>query len=269
MTKPDRELPTVSVIMAAFNEQENIQRAIISLQSQTYADWELIVVDDGSLDRTPKLIAELARGDSRIKGIFKGANSGLPDSLNTALRKARGRFIARADADDVNLPDRLERQISYLEMNPSVDVVGGGALLMNSRGEAVRVALMPNAHEDLALQPILKTPFFHPTVMMRKEFFSRVGPYSLDFPRAEDKELWLRGLRCGCRYANLNTPLIQYFTNDYKRSWRAIWQNSLSRARLAMRYRMPLGLFWAMTALLNATLIKLRIRRPRLMKRVK
>src|SRR4051812_26679567 len=115
--------PTVSVLMAVYNGEQYLREAVNSILSQTFKDFEFIIIDDGSTDRSPELLASYARADSRVKLISR-PNKGLTKSLNEGLHAARGEFVARMDGDDISLPERFERQVSYLREHPEVVLVG-------------------------------------------------------------------------------------------------------------------------------------------------
>ena len=225
--------PKISVVMAAYNEERDIGRALDSIIAQTFTDWELIVIDDGSTDATTSIVRRYADSDSRIKLTCNDTNLELSASLNKGIGLAQAGIIARADADDINLPERLAKQYAFLKANDDVDVLGTGAYLLDETGRRVSTFSHPLTHAELEALPFLKIQFFHPSVMIRRRFFEQVGLYDPSYPNAEDKEIWLRGLNVGCRYANLQEPLIEYSTDGFVKSWRSITRNSLSLVRMA------------------------------------
>ena len=121
-------MPKISVIMAAFNEEANIQNAILSIQDQTFKEWELVIVDDGSDDGTLNLINDAVSLDSRITCLSNDKNIGLAMSLNKAISFSNSEYIARMDADDYSLPDRLETQLNFMQGNPDISVLGTGGI---------------------------------------------------------------------------------------------------------------------------------------------
>lgn len=253
--------PRISIILAAYNEERTIGRAIESIQAQTFKDWELIVVNDGSVDATEKIVLQYADNDERIRLITNSRNMKLPASLNKGIELARADLIARADADDINHPDRLSKQFVFMQENPDVDVLGTGAWLLDSSGNRINAVALPEGHDDLSRLPFLKTHFFHSSVLVRRHFFSRVGMYDVRYQRAQDKELWLRGLRARCRYGNLPEPLIDYATADYIRSFRSILSNTNSLLRMVREYGIERGylkvaLFFAYSLAIKANIYK-------------
>lgn len=262
-TSPGPVAPKISIVMAAYNEERNIGRALDSILAQTFVDWELIVIDDGSKDATAELVQRYAENDSRIRLVCNETNLQLSASLNKAIGLARADLIARADADDINLPERLAKQHRYLQAHEETDVLGTGAYLLDATGTRVNSFSHPLTHAELEMLPFLKIQFFHPSVMMRRRFFDKAGLYDPRYPRAQDKEMWLRGLAAGCCYANLSEPLIEYSTDGFVTSWRSILRHGFSLFRIAKDHRIHRGYVQALILLAYTAAIKLKIRTPK------
>jgi hypothetical protein len=177
------------VLMGAYNAERYVEEAISSLLEQTFADFELIVVDDGSTDRTGELLGALR--DRRIISIKNDQNMGLTRSLNQGLGLARGKYIARLDADDASLPERLERQVALLEARPDVGLVGCPVIYMDPDGQDVGVQRI---YTDDYHRALLNMDFCweHSAVMFRADCVAEVGPYREAFRYAQDYDLWLR-----------------------------------------------------------------------------
>lgn len=197
--------PTVSVIMAAYNAASQIGPAIISILNQTFTDFELIVVDDGSVDNTADVVKSFA--DPRIILLRNPRNYKLPKSLNIAIDAARGRYTARQDADDLSLPSRLERQVVFLEKHPEVDVIGSSYYTFNDRGDIIGFMRLPESHEEIVSDP-LNIRLMHPTIMGRTEWFRRFR-YRERYARAQDRDLFWRSF-ASSRFANLPEFLYAY-----------------------------------------------------------
>ena len=205
MTPP----PHVTVVLAAYNAEHVVGRAVASIVAQTHPSWDLLAIDDGSTDGTIGVLERAAAADSRIEVVRNDRNRGLAASLNDGWRRARGELVARMDADDVSLPDRLQRQASFLARHPEVDVLGTGARLVDADGRVLRDARRPERHEELVARMYKETPFFHPSVMARRSFLDRAGGYDERLRRSQDIDLWLRTYR-RFRFHNLPEPLIEY-----------------------------------------------------------
>ena len=256
-------MPKISIVMAAYNEAHDVGRALDSILAQSFVDWELIVIDDGSTDATAEIVKRYAEKDSRIRLVVNEANMQLSASLNKAIGLARADVIARADADDINLPERLAKQHRYLQAHQETDVLGTGAYLLDATGNRVNSVSYPISHAELSTLPFLKIQFFHPSVMMRRRFFDMAGLYDPRYPNAEDKEMWLRGLAAGCCYANLPEPLIEYSTDGFVKSWRAILRHGLSLFRIAGDLKIKGGYLQAIMLCAYTGAIKLKIHKPK------
>lgn len=196
----------LSICMAVRNGEATIERAIRSIRNQTWSDWELIVVDDGSIDQTVDLVAKIP--DARIK-LFKNSRSlGLAACLNRALSKSNGKFIGRMDADDVSFPYRFERQLDFLERRPRVDLVGGQALMFRGDWDLVGVLNAPLDHDQITQAPSSSLPIFHPTWVGKADWFARYN-YDEKYLRAQDFELLLRAMPYST-YANLPEVVLGY-----------------------------------------------------------
>ncbi len=196
----------VVVMLAVHNQANSLRKCIDSVIQQTWPDWHLCVVDDGSTDGSGDVAAA---GSPRVTVLRNECRMGLAASLNRIWRTLRADLYARIDADDVCLPDRLRQQIEYLERHPEVAVLGGGALVIGPDGEVAGCFRRPERHEELMAGLFRQNPFLHPTVIMRREFLEVTGGYDPTLWRAQDYDLWLRGAQY-FRYANLSEPLIAY-----------------------------------------------------------
>ena len=193
MIAPSPGTPLVSVVMAVFNGERYLREAIDSIVSQTFADWEFIIVDDGSSDGTAGILAGYANRDARFKVLTQG-NQGLIASLNTASAVARGRYIARFDADDISVASRLERQVAFLNENPDVAVVGGQIEMITADGFVLLTTKEPLRPEDIAVALPERNCMTHTVIMMRTGRLLELGGYRKAFVNAEDYDLWLRML---------------------------------------------------------------------------
>ena len=254
--------------MTAYNEEHCIDKAIKSIQDQTFMDWELIIVNDASNDRTKEVIKKYLYQEPRIHLINNEKNLGLAASLNIGLKFSQAEFIARADADDINLPKRLDKQYSFMQKNKNVDVLGTGAWLLDSLGHRISRVILPSTHNEIVKLPFLKTKFFHSSVIVRRRFFDKVGLYDESYLRSQDKELWMRGVYKGCNYANLPEPLIEYATNDYNRSWGTIFERIKALFKMVRTYQVKNGYTLILKSLTYSLLVKMHLYKPVVLRNV-
>lgn len=177
--------------MSVYNGQSFLKEAIESVLDQTFEDFEFIIVNDGSSDGSGEVLDEWASRDSRIQVVHQ-ENRGIPCSLNRGWRMARGAYIARMDADDISLPKRFEKQVDFLEENPTVGVVGTNVEVIDADGERLQLPSTPTDPGLIAWRMLFTCPVWHPSVMMRKHVLRRVGGYGATILRSHDYDLWTR-----------------------------------------------------------------------------
>jgi GT2 family glycosyltransferase len=202
-------VPLISVCMPVYNAKRYLGEAIESILGQTFRDFEFLIVDDGSTDRSLAILKHYAAQDSRIR-LSSRPNAGLVVRLNEMLHQARGDLIARMDADDVALPERFARQVEFLRSHPEVDVVGGAQEHIDSDGYHLFIYYDLEGNEEIqerALNGIC--PINHPSVMMRRKAVLAVGGYRVEMMLVEDLDLWLRMGEHGL-LANLPEVITRY-----------------------------------------------------------
>jgi glycosyltransferase involved in cell wall biosynthesis len=183
----------ISVIMTVFNGQKFLAESLDSVLSQTYRDFELVIVDDGSSDASPAILRDYAARDPRIQACFPG-RLGRPAALNVALREARNEWVAQIDSDDRMLPQRLERQLAFVQEKPDVSVACSYAYMMSSSGKRMGTS-RPTVDVERGkreLRPELFLEIMHSTVLMRRAHVLEVGGYRETLTYAEDRDLWGR-----------------------------------------------------------------------------
>lgn len=187
------EFPAISIVMACYNAEQTVSAACRSIFDQSFKDWELILIDDGSKDGTTAILEEFSRADSRIKFI-RQQNTGLTRALINGCIAARAPIIARQDADDISLPHRLIKQYDLLSKRPEVGFVSCYADYIGPRGEYLSSVTRPADSND-ATQKLLDErlgPPAHGSVMFRKSIYDQVGGYRPQFYYAQDSDLWMR-----------------------------------------------------------------------------
>lgn len=196
--------PAVSVLMGTYNAGPWVGAAVASVLGQTLGDLELIVIDDGSTDDTPMVLA--ARPDPRLR-VERRPRAGLTSALTRALGLARAPLLARLDADDVAAPERLARQVAYLAAHPEIGLLGTAAQEVDVQGRARGIVRPPEDDRSLRRLLIRRNPFVHSSIVMRRDLVERAGGYDAAFPVAQDYDLWLR-LSELTRLANLSDVLV-------------------------------------------------------------
>jgi len=230
-------LPLVSVILPVYNGESFIKSAVESVLCQHSCRLELIVVNDGSVDNTCKIIEEVL--DDRLILINLQSNGGISAALNRGIAQASGKFIARMDSDDICVADRFALQVEFMNTRPDVSISGGGMKLFPNSN---RIIHMNPDNQRIRDQLPFGNPMFHPTVMFRVDHFSQGEiTYSSEWNGAEDYELWLRlSKRPGVIFANQPDVLVNYRTTNISQSDYLLRQQLLSQ-ELSLRAMKDLG----------------------------
>lgn len=197
-------MPEISVIMPVYNGEKYILRSIMSILCQSYKDFELIVIDDGSHDRTGALISQIK--DDRLR-FFSQENLGLTKSLNRALAMAKGRWIARHDADDFSMVSRFREQVEVLKKNPDIGLLGSNCFIQPERlGVINEIYKYPEDHVEIINAYTEYNPFVHGSVIIKRDLLEQDGGYNENYRYVQDYELWSR-LLLKTRVRNLSLPL--------------------------------------------------------------
>lgn len=237
-------MPEISVIMGVYNQfdKDILFSAIGSILNQTFKDFEFIIYDDGSHPEAAKLLQEAKSLDDRIIVIGKEDNHGLAFSLNACIDKARGKYIARMDADDISKPDRFMKQKEFLDTHDEYSWCGTNTELFDESG----VWGMRTMPEKPTKEDYLRfSPYVHPTVMYRRSLLIDVNGYHVSAitARCEDYELFMRLRREGYRGANIQECLFQY-REDKKAYARRNWLSRVNEAKLRYRNFKDMGILW-------------------------
>ncbi len=186
---PDSPGPAVSVVMSVHDGERFLHEAVGSILAQTLTELELVVVDDGSSDRSRQILGEST--DPRMR-VIEQEHAGLAAALNRGVGAARADLVARMDADDIALPRRLEEQWRFMQSHPQTALLGTGARVIDHAGEEVGLWRPLTDHASIRRRLIRLNQFAHPTVMFRRAAFVAAGGYREDMPFAQDYDLWLR-----------------------------------------------------------------------------
>ena len=197
--------PLISVVMPVYNGENYLSEAIDSILNQTYADFEFIILNDGSTDKTEDII--LSYSDPRIVYVKNPENLQIVKTLNKGISLAKGKYIARMDADDISLPQRFSKQVGFMEANLDVGVCGAW---IKTFGEIESIWSMPTEHDEILVTLLFNSCIMHPTAFLRKSVLSKQNEiYDSQFNKAEDYELWTR-LILETRFANIPEVLLRY-----------------------------------------------------------
>lgn len=202
----------VSIILPTYNGAERIEEAIKSVLGQLYADWELLIIDDGSQDNTKKIVDNFANEDLRVRYIKNEINLGIQKTLNKGLKEAQGEYIARIDDDDVWIDkNKLKKQVEFLENNPDHVLVGTGVIVLDEDSKELFRYLLPENDKDIRNKILSKNCFVHSSVMFRKNIVFNLGGYNEDevVKHIEDYDLWLKMGTVG-KLANLPIYAVRF-----------------------------------------------------------
>ncbi|HUF38563.1 MAG TPA: glycosyltransferase [Anaerolineales bacterium] len=207
-------MPKISVLIPCYNAESTLKEALDTLQAQTHPDFEIVVVDDGSTDATPEILANREQADGRIR-VIRQEHAGIVAALQAGLAHCRGALVARMDADDRCAPDRLAKQAGYLDAHPEVDVAGCLVRLFPletvREGFAIYIDWLNRlvAHDDILREIFVESPLPHPSVMFRKGAVVAAGDYQ-DHGWPEDYDLWLRLAVRGSRFGKVPEVLVDW-----------------------------------------------------------
>lgn len=228
--------PTVTVIMPVYNSEQFIRDAIESVLGQTYTNFEFLIIDDASNDRTVSIVKSY--NDPRIHLIEKPQNTGYTLSLNMGLKKAKGRYIARMDSDDISLPKRFEKQVSFLDANPEFILCGTSYSIIDGNNRII----LPETNDEIRLTLLHFNCIAHPTVMFKREILDRhFLEYNPDMEPSEDYDLWVRLLTKGNLY-NLQEILLHYRMHNSSVSRKRIKEQEVTAVKVRIELLQKIGI---------------------------
>ncbi len=209
-------MPTVSIILSTCGKTPFILGAIKSVIEQTFKNWELLIISDPPIEESvKKIIGDYIQKDSRIKYFENKVKLGFRKCLNQGLRKARGRYIARIDDDDIWDSQKLEKQVNFLDSHKNYVLVGSGAIFIDEKGKELYRFLPPEKDEDIRQRILFRNPFVHSSVLFLAKMAEKFGGYDDKLPENEDFDLWLKLGTVG-KFYNLPEYLVQFRTPSLK-----------------------------------------------------
>lgn len=198
----------VTILMSVYNNESFVGAALESMCNQTYKNLEILVFNDASTDNSAQIIEKYQQSDSRIKFENNQQNCGLTKNLQKGMLLAKGKYIARMDADDIAMPDRIKTQVDFMEKHPDIDILGTSYIPFQDQEEGSEVK-QPEGHEAIRCELLLQFTLIHPTVMLRRKSFLEKGlNYDASFRYSQDFDLWERSCRV-LHAENLNIPLLR------------------------------------------------------------
>lgn len=203
----------VTVVMAFRNAERFIAESIESILNQSYQNFNLILIDDASTDNTKKIIQPYL-SDTRIKSIFNASQKGKSANLNMGINLSKDEYIAILDGDDVAMPDRLQKQVDYLNKHPEIDAVGSFFLIVDEFGTTIDVRTKPTDPIFIRKSILFYNPIIQPSVMLRKSAVIDVGLYDASIVFAQDIDMWLRLVLSGHKITNIPEYLTKYRIHD-------------------------------------------------------
>jgi len=198
----------ITIGIPFFNNENTLELAIKSVISQTYSDWQLILIDDGSTDNSLEIANNFVNFDSRISLICDGINRGLVFRLNQIIDLSKTNFIARMDADDIMLPERLEKQISIFVNNPKIDIVATAAFTIDENNKPIGIRDVNDIFLKKSKDIFKKSLLIHPSILVKKDWY-QLNKYNQNYVRAEDFELWCRTYSF-TNFHRIKEPLLLY-----------------------------------------------------------
>lgn len=224
-------IPTISVALPVYNGESYLREALNSILAQTYTNFELIIIDDGSTDRSLQILNEYEKRDSRIRLITR-ENRNLATTLNDIIDLSRGKWFARMDQDDIAYPQRFERQLEWLNKT-GADICGSWVQLFGSSDK--RILKHPQSDEAIKMEMLFSSPFAHPTVMMNTELLKQLR-YNKAWEKCEDYDLWERAVHAQWKMTNVQEVLLLYRQHPSQITSTTLNKNFLLSQKIRHRY---------------------------------
>jgi len=220
----------VSIIMSVYNQEDFLEKAVGSILNQTFKNFEFLIIDDCSQDKSFFLLEKYQKQDSRIKIFRNKKRRGLTKNLNTLIKRSKGELIARMDGDDVCFRRRLEKQVAFLQKNKKVVLLGSWAKVINKQGKIIGEFRKPASSQEIREKILSFNPFIHSSVMFNKKVVQRAGGYNEEFFYSQDYDLFIR-LTADYQTANLAEFLMKF-------RWMPDFEKQKEQHRQALKVRL-------------------------------
>lgn len=235
--------PLISIILPTYNGAHTISQAISSVLAQTYHDWELVIISDGSTDGTKAIVESYSKAEPRIIFVTNEHNMGIQKTLNKGVGFARGEYIARIDDDDEWVdPLKLSAQVAFFEKNPGYVLVGTNAVVADENGTSLSVNIMPKTDKDIRSKILSKNCFSHSTILIKRDVIKKIGGYSekKENLHAEDYDLWLKaGIEGKMANLEMKSTVLTAHSNSLTSRNRVMQARNILGAAIAYRKEYP------------------------------
>lgn len=233
--------PEISILISAYNEEKNIDSCLESVKNQTFQDFEIVCINDASQDQTLEKLKKWQKvfGLDKFILINNTENSGLTKSLNLALKKARGEYIARIDADDLWEKEKLEKQIDFMEKHQEYGIIGCNHINIYKNNKNKKFIKLPEAHKEISGKLFRRNPFAHSCILARTDLIKKVGGYNEEIKYGQDYELWLRCFSL-TKFYNIQEFLCSRTVDSgisVKKQNAQMWQSIKTRFKYIKKYK--------------------------------
>lgn len=242
--------PLISAVMSAWNEERYVADTVESILNQTFTDLEFIIIDDGSTDKTLDILKYFASRDKRVKILVNEANIGIARSLNSGILSAQGEYIAIIDAADTAYPDRFEKQLHFFQDNQNIFIVGTYAYWVDERRNIIGEWDVPTVVENSQL--FMYQIAIHPSIMIRKELFNKIGPYRVNSDISVELDLYLRASRYHLGIANIPEFLTDVMLRDKGVTYTNLRTIQLNQFKIKIAYLPHFLSFWNVVCTLRS-----------------
>lgn len=243
----------IDIILATYNDENSISSSIESILNQSFTNFNLIIINDGSTDSTPNIIQRYANRDSRVKIYTNSKNLGLPLSLNKGIELCNSDFIGRADGDDIWMPDKLQKQMNFIKENNDINILGTGAILNDKSRSKIFFRKEIN-FRNKGIKLLINDYLFHSSVIFRS-FILKENKYDEKLLRSQDKFLWLTLLDKGYKIYNIQEALIIY-NYEFKSSFKSIYNRFKTDLIISFRYKSFFAIIFSIFIFLKKLIFK-------------
>lgn len=251
----------ISILLSVYNSENTVLDTLQSIKNQTYDKFEVIIIDDNSNDKSWQVIQNFCITDQRFHPYRNEENKGLPYNLNKALSLSKYNYIARIDADDICVENRLEIQYGFMRNNSMVDILGSNAFLIDANKKIIGKTNVPNTHKEIITELRYKNPILHPSVMIKRKVLEDLKGFNEKLLKAQDYDLWRRANKKKYIFNNLDNYLIMYRVETNK-PISTIYKGFKVSLSNAIKYRSIIGILYSFALVLRLLLIKFKLYTP-------